>query len=456
MGKPVEVRPVPAPWFRIPWVRAALVPLILIAAAVFVSISDARRGRVRGDFTRFSLAASRALLQGENPYIKDNVGRNYKYLPTNAVLLFPLAPLPNHVAQGIWFACNTGLIIACVRRHRALLQGLRVPWWVLLIAFGMTFRLIWMNLKLGQWNLPVYCLALVGLEMLHRDRLRGALLVGLAATLKYMPAFFLLYFALRREWRKAGALAAAIVLWVFLVPGLVLGPLRHFELLGHFYTASTHRLHDISRGERSSSLSLRSTVYRMVSPVYIELENKHYYTNLFHLDRAQAARVADGVALAVLMGTGALTFFVVRRRPKLPPEGNLLLIGGWFLSFLMISPGVRHAQLLTLFTPTYAVTALLVSPRVGKGLKRTIAVSLPVVLVLITAPAEIIREARYQLLFEAWGSLAWATVILAALTVAGLLQVSRPEPGELSGPRKEEEPEPSREESRQPALAGVN
>src|SRR5690606_14273849 len=142
---------------------------------------------------------------------------HYKYFPANAILLQPFTWINIYVAQGIWFALSLGLVIWAFAALRAMLRPTKLPWWVYFITVAVSFRLITMNLRLGQWNTSVFCLSIIGLRYLHARRWWGGVLLGLAITLKFMPAIFLAYLAARRRWRDLLVTCAAVLFWVFLL-----------------------------------------------------------------------------------------------------------------------------------------------------------------------------------------------------------------------------------------------
>src|SRR5690606_20106953 len=107
--------------------------------------------RIRKDFTQYSLAASRVMFDGQDPYDKDLVERNYKYFPTNAILLRPFINMPFYLGQGIWFAINLALLIGAFTALRSMLLPLKLPWYAYALVIAAGIRAINMNLRLGQW-----------------------------------------------------------------------------------------------------------------------------------------------------------------------------------------------------------------------------------------------------------------------------------------------------------------
>lgn len=387
--------------------NAARVLCAFLLLAAVVGFSDQASGKVRKDFTEYSLAAARVMFAGGNPYNKAETGQNFKYLPANAVLLYPWTKLPNCAAQGAWVSLNLLLLVACMKAHGSFLARTRVPWWVWGLALAVSLRFMVMCFRLGQWNLPVYSLAFLGVVLLHRGRLAGAWLLGLSAVLKYMPAFFIVFLLARRKWTQALAVTAAIVFWAFVMPTLVLGPQRHAELLRSYKASSAKFYAGMTEGKTVSSVSVRAYTYRLLTPAAVHVDKVLYFTNVADLPRKTAKHVATGVALVILLA--AAGFVAWKSRFPLNDSEALLLIGLWFCVLLMISPEVRNAQLLTLFTPTFALAAL--SWKDNLRMNGLAGVGLAACLLML--PAELIDGSTWQNCFEVWGTPTFGMMLLA-------------------------------------------
>ena len=388
---------------------------LLLAAVGFLYSQGRTKGM--GDFTEYSLAASRVLHAGGDPYDKKLVGRNYKYFPTNALILTPFAGMTNKVAEGFWFATNLSLLAWCFLLHRCWLGAqVRVPRWVWIVALAIMLKVLWTNLKLGQWNMSVYCLAFAGIAFLQRARhVTGGILTGLAATLKFTPLFFSVFYLLRRRWRPAVFIAGGMLLWTFLFPVMMLGPSRASELLGGFVRKATLISGDIHSGQLSSSVSVRSMAHRFVSPVGNRLKETVHYVNFLDLDRKTGSRVADGVALLLFAGFAVAIARIGRRLDAAgspQPLAELLLVSSWFALLLMMSPGTRHAQIITLFTPCFAIAVAAANSPANSGERRLAVIALSVAAFCLIIPSEIVKGTTYQDLFEAHGCIAIAMLLL--------------------------------------------
>lgn len=409
---------------RMLWIGVFTV--IVIVAGILTGISDAHNERIRKDFTQYSLAASRVLFDGHNPYDRNLVERNYKYFPTNAILLRPFVNMPFYVGQGIWFAINLGLLFGAFAALRSMLLPLKLPWYAYALVIAAGIRAITMNLRLGQWNTSVFCLSIIGIALLyHSRRTVGSLCLGLAITLKFMPGIFLVYFAIRRRWRDLAMTALAALFWAFLFPMIIMGPTRGIELLENFRIASMDRIPKVTAANETSSVSMYSTIYRTLTPAPIELKGINFKTNLADLAPEQAARVAGVfgvIALIVVFGW----MFIATRRGHVNHVGELLLVGLTYMAWFIAAPGVRHAQLISIVPAMFAIVAAMVyagSPR----LRWRIVFGFLFVTLAYVSTSEIVDKTRYNLYLEANGIVSWSLCGFALLLTWTFNRVGRTE-----------------------------
>jgi hypothetical protein len=199
--------------------------LLALLAAVYVAtvlpawraVTGVTHGR---DYATYHYAAQEARAGGD-PYDAAALSRRARaegtraavhpwFYPPPALLPFePLSSLPLSTAYRAWFfvqqACLLGALWGMWRWFgaRPLLLGL----------LAVVFTPIPDNLKMGQANLPVLLLTVLGLW-------RGSgLLVGAAAMAKMSPALYLASFAAQRRWRPIlVAVATAVGLSVLALP----------------------------------------------------------------------------------------------------------------------------------------------------------------------------------------------------------------------------------------------
>jgi hypothetical protein len=126
-----------------------------------------------------------------------------------AVMALVTRVMSGTTAAHLLNALNVGLVLGVIGVSLRRLRGLLSPtwWWLLgfgLVSFGPMMSSVWWK----QFNVIALALAIGGFELLRRGRTHpGAGLIGLSISVK--PLLFLLPFVLlvRRETRRAGALA---------------------------------------------------------------------------------------------------------------------------------------------------------------------------------------------------------------------------------------------------------
>ncbi|WIG60371.1 MAG: hypothetical protein OJF49_003119 [Ktedonobacterales bacterium] len=151
----------------------------------------------------------------------------YVYPPLLAILLIPFTYLPCTYTTYLWHALTIALWAGCtlVMARRALAIG---PWQALAVtALSAFFLPLMQGLEIGQVHVVVLACCLGALVLAQRNRPSGAYsagaLLAFGAFIKYFPAFLILYFLLRGQWRVvAGAAVAGVVL--VLAQALIVGP----------------------------------------------------------------------------------------------------------------------------------------------------------------------------------------------------------------------------------------
>ena len=332
----------------------ATVFVVLWAALAFM---DWHTETIRGDFTLFSLSASGVLWEGGNPYNYDEVGRNYKYLPVNAFLLGPLTLLPIPIAQGFWSTLNLSLVVISLWMQWRFLKEFRLPPWLMAALLVLGFRSIHSNLKMGQWNTTVYTLGIIGALLIYKHRgVAGALILGLAASLKFLPAAFVFPFLLKGLWRPAAGTAIAVAVWCLLLPGVVLGPQRLSFLYDEFRTKSEKVVQDQTgqTGQRTG-VSLNALIFLYSTPAVREDVDRERTINIAMMAPREAGRLANGVSLAILLGTLAVSLSL---RNTVPARMTFFLeLSLWITTLMLVLPHVRVHYLIYMVTPTLGLLA---------------------------------------------------------------------------------------------------
>ena len=145
-------------------------------------------------------------------FVADN-GGPFTYPPFAALVLWPVAALPEGLAQAGWLALTCLAVIAiAVSVGRLLTEpGPRRRLVVPLIGCALMLSApVQSNLRFGQVSIFIVLLALVDATGAVPARLRGVL-VGIAAAIKLTPLLFVVYFLAVGRYRDAGRATAAFV-----------------------------------------------------------------------------------------------------------------------------------------------------------------------------------------------------------------------------------------------------
>ena len=161
------------------------------------------------------------------------------YLPGYAWIFRPLAGLEFPLASRVWLAINAILSLGSIAllwsaRPQPADRDLatwRIAW---IVFFGLTFQPILDNMWHGNISALIFFVFCLSYWLLRRNHpwLAG-LALGFIVLLKFYPAFFLLYFAWRRNWRLiAGAVVScAAMLAVSVLTVGWAGNLAYFQMV---------------------------------------------------------------------------------------------------------------------------------------------------------------------------------------------------------------------------------
>ena len=216
----------PTPGQQTPW-RWLLIPVALLAGVLqgpaFVQSLRPQHDEVRDFFQEW--ASGKNYREGLPIYTDqtiavqrylDAVPTNRLYIhvnahpPSSVLVALPLSWLSYADAFLTWNLLSLGALAVSLA---LIVRQLQIPctiWWLLagaaLLLVCAPFR---EQVLHGQLNL-ILLLLIVGAWAAERSGrpVLGGVLIGLATAIKLFPGFFILYFALRREWRS---LAAAII-----------------------------------------------------------------------------------------------------------------------------------------------------------------------------------------------------------------------------------------------------
>jgi hypothetical protein len=360
--------------------------------------------------------------------------RQFKYLPVFAQGLAPLAALAERVrpfpgpdaaepseaqlrlGAGVWYAllCLAYLGTLALAVSLCSATGARQRAAIVLAALALSARFFVDNLRLGQINLIVMFLAVLGAWWVLRGRgILGGASVALAAALKFMPAVLVLWFLLRRQWRAAAAFAVALAAFVALVPMLTWGAKGTFDLLDRYWQAR-HKMVTALPEDHAAGQSLPSMANRLLRPVNAAplRDKRPVFVNLADV----SPRTAGRVALALVALAAGAAFLALRRSRPDAPLAGVLELGLVLLLMLMVSPETRKAHYVTALVPAagLAAVALASGRRCFLGL-----MGLAFACLALTSGSVIGRGPAYDLV-NAYGALLVGALSLFAASILAL------------------------------------
>ena len=322
--------------------------LAWIAMGVYlVGLGISATFRSQGDFNVYYRAGHRVLL-GHAIYPPNDSDR-FLYAPIFAIGFAPLAALPRHVAQFVFFAINAFSLIEFILGAGVILFGRQRQLAAALIVVPvlLSFRFIDNNFDHGQINLPT--LALIVWAIIYAEESHDAwagLMLATAILIKPFAALAVLHFAIRKHFATLGwAVVAGIAL--LLVPIAIFGLRGWIDQTGAYATAivsMTNRYRTMLTNQSAVSavarlMSLRTGTDAETSPV--------------------ATIVGMGFEF-VLIAAVSLWDWMSDERPKF---ANRLALCGLFCLMPSFAPISWKSYYVALLVPYMALTAALWTDR---------------------------------------------------------------------------------------------
>jgi hypothetical protein len=343
---------------------------VFLAFGVLVEWRTAFLSRRMGDLDCF-LRAAWAVTVGESMYdvVSEN-GWHYSYPPIYAIAMLPLADPPSRqsaagfvpfpVAVGLFYALNIvclfgavhGLAGALERRSsdpeiRAQPKFCR-RWWALRVLPTLICLVpIGHSAMRGQVNTQVLLLLCGWIACsVGGKRLLGGSLLAMAASIKVVPVYLLVYPLWRREGRTLGGCLVGFVAALLLVPLIVLGPHRLASEYQHYFqvflgpalhvSTDESRQHELLGVTATDSIDLGHAILYRMHP------NPYQRPSEFPAVVVWAHRI-----LGVLMTLAVL--WPLRKR-DVDPLSRVLGLGLLLLLMVIFSP-VSHSHYLVFGLP---------------------------------------------------------------------------------------------------------
>jgi len=259
--------------------RKALLAALIVFVTVF-GISVLLRGAIgkpyRTDVTVF-LRAAQAVDARQDIYdAKTERQWNYVYLPLLAVLLWPAAYLPLWAAVLLWYLISMAMLAGTVIfTGRFCRDGPRPVWSPALLALVLALPALLNTVSRGQMGVLSLFFAALCFLLYRKNRcFLAGILLGFAIVLKISPVFFLLgFFFFERAWRVLAGALLAFVLFVFIIPGALVGWELNLQYLRTWFEAM--RL-------ATSEQAQQSQLWSQLLDPYSE-DNQSFYSVLLRL-----------------------------------------------------------------------------------------------------------------------------------------------------------------------------
>lgn len=233
----------------------------------------------------------------------------------------------------------------------------------------LSMRVFISDLTHGNVNILIGGLVVCGLFCSYhgKDFLSG-LSIGLATVLKVTPALFIPYFLYKRKWVSAGGSIAGIVIFCWIVPGLLLGfEFNHNLVIQWFHQMIVPFIKGAEVGYMQTqhlNQSFTGIFYRLLSDsTAIAAEPKEgiyeaLKINFVSLDPKTVSYIVKAASLAVV---GALAWFCRTPREKPRNLGNLGEFAMVFLAMLLLSErSWKHHYILLILAHAFLIYYLLV------------------------------------------------------------------------------------------------
>lgn len=245
------------------------------------------------DFAGHYYPMGRQILQDPTPVF------GYYYTSFFALLLVPIGVLTLPLAMVIWgviqFVC---LVALCIIPARGLLK-MHPSGIVLYAGLCVTSFPVLHNIKWGQVSVPLtVCVIAAFLSYNKGKKILAGIFLAFAAAIKFYPAFFIVYFILKRDARTCVAFVLAAFVFYFVFPATVLGFSNWLEF------------------EKAISIAIRSAewVSHDVNSQYLAHVGLRWFAIVFERDAgstfAQALTIAGyGIALSCIV----MVWFLQRR-----------------------------------------------------------------------------------------------------------------------------------------------
>ena len=408
--------------------------ILIVAAIIIVALSSAkqlRRTATRGDVEVY-LHGAQLMLAGENIYSRPEPRGHqyYNYLPLLALLVTPLTLIPIGPAIVLWTALNvavTGWILAALIRAMAqrplvsISEGAR--WGLIFLTLILTLRALLYHFDLGQANLVVMAVAVLGLVGLAAGReVAGGCALGVAAVLKVIVLPLVIPFVVQARARVlAGIIAGGLT--ALLLPAVFLGWDRNLSYIAYWVNdivLSTVDLRHTRFWPLNMNYSLAAQLYRFFGDVVaFEHDGRYYSVTLGRLPDGVLHAMGRVVPIAVAAIIAVYAWIHRRREALVSLWGSVALAFCLAPAFSILSH--KHYFVMLLPSHVYVVYLWREAP-LRDGWFRALVAGSFVVAIMSTTLFDFLGALMSNLGGLVWGSLLLAGAIFRAAAVQRAVQ----------------------------------
>ena len=276
------------------------------------------------------------------------------------------------------------------------------------------------DLQHGNINILILFMVVLAVDAWTRGRdWLGGFALGLAITCKVTPALFLPYFLYKRSWKMLVATSVAILVFMFVVPVVVLGPDLASQCLGSWW----HRIiSPYVSGGVVGDLEINQSMVGVINRLMVLDETPGRYgstlkLNVVNWDPKFVARIVKVLSIAWVGVLFMLCRTKTYRRddPRLLGEFSLVV-----LTMLFVSERSWKHHYVTLLLPITYLAYRLFRPDIARRDKWIIGSALGLAMLLIgTTSSEIggwFAGGKGHKIAQFYGMYFWAGVVIYLAT----------------------------------------
>jgi hypothetical protein len=375
------------------------------------------------------------VLAGENLYaVPEPRGQQrYLYLPLLACLAIPLTSVPIEVVIVFWCASSVGLVCWIVVAFFRTMTGrsffslpVKARWTIGFFTVLLTLRAILYHLDLGQANIMVMAVVVLGLRLLATGRpLSAGTAIGVAVVLKLIALPLTIPFVVQRRLRVVAGITCGALAGL-LLPALLVGLERNLWYVSYWVTdvvLSTGDLRAAPYWPLSMNYSLAAQVYRLFGDVTaFEHDGRFYSVTLFRLP--DPVLLVTARLMPVVVGLVIAVYAWLHRR-----SSDLVGLWGSLALSFCLAPAfslLAHKHYWVMLLPAHLyVVHLWYCLRLRDRWFRGLVAASFIVAILSTTLFDFLGALMSNLGGLTWGSLLLAAAIFRAARVVGPSRVSR-------------------------------